>query len=101
MLLDIQAIRFTADQKLRDFIEEKLEKLNKFHHKIISVVVFLKLENSGQIKDKIVEIKLNVPGSTLVANSKDKTFEAAVDDAVETLKRQIKRENEKNQAARQ
>ncbi|MFZ1704593.1 MAG: ribosome-associated translation inhibitor RaiA [Saprospiraceae bacterium] len=100
MQIDIQAVRFTADQKLRDFIQEKIEKLHKFHHKIISVSVFLKLENSGQVRDKVIEIKLSVPGSTLLANGTDKSFEAACDDAVETLKRQLKRENEKNQAVR-
>ncbi|MBK8623539.1 MAG: ribosome-associated translation inhibitor RaiA [Saprospiraceae bacterium] len=100
MLIDIQAVKFTADQKLKDFINEKVEKLNKFHHKIISAVVYLKLENSGQVKDKIVEIKMSIPGSTLLATATDKTFEAAIDDSVETLKRQLKKENEKNQAAR-
>jgi putative sigma-54 modulation protein len=100
MQLDIQAIRFTADKKLKDLIQEKLEKLNKFHNKIIHAGVFLKLENSGQVRDKIVEIKISIPGSTLLANATDKTFESALDDALETLKRQLKKENEKNQAVR-
>ena len=100
MQVDIQAVRFTADQKLKDFIQEKLEKLSKFHHKIISTVVYLKLENSGQVRDKIVEIKVSIPGSTLVAHAIDKTFEAATDDALETLKRQLKKESEKTQAAK-
>jgi len=100
MQIDIQAVRFTADQKLKDFINEKLDKLTKFHHKIISTVVYLKLENSGQVRDKIVEIKVSIPGSTLVAHATDKSFEAAVDDALETLKRQLKKENEKTQSAR-
>ena len=100
MQLDIQAIRFTADKKLKDLIQEKLEKLNKFHHKIIHAGVFLKLENTGQVKDKIVEIKMSIPGSTLLANATDKTFESALDDALETIKRQLKKDNEKNQTSR-
>lgn len=100
MQIDIQAVRFTADQKLKDFIQEKLEKLSKFHYKIISSVVYLKLENSGQVRDKIVEIKVSIPGSTLVAHATDKTFESATDEALETLKRQLKRESEKTQAAK-
>ncbi|MBK8623510.1 MAG: HPF/RaiA family ribosome-associated protein [Saprospiraceae bacterium] len=47
-----------------------------------------------------MEIKMSIPGSTLLATATDKTFEAAIDDSVETLKRQLKKENEKNQAAR-
>lgn len=100
MQIDIQAIRFTADKKLKDLIQEKLEKLNKFHNKIIHVGVYLKLENSGQVKDKIVEIKVSIPGSTLLVNASDKTFESALDEALETIKRQLKKENEKNQAVR-
>ena len=100
MQVTFQTVHFTADQKLKDYIEDKLQKVNKFYPKIIQSTVFLKLENSGQVKDKVVEIKLNVPGSTLVATNTDKTFEASFDDAVEILKRQLKRLNEKSQAVR-
>ncbi|MBK9149747.1 MAG: ribosome-associated translation inhibitor RaiA [Saprospiraceae bacterium] len=100
MQVTFQTVHFTADQKLKDYIEDKLQKVNKFYPKIIQSTVFLKLENSGQIKDKVVEIKMNVPGSTLVATNSDKTFEASFDDAIEIIKRQLKRLNEKSQAVR-
>ena len=60
MQVTFQAVHFHADQKLKDFISEKLEKLTKFYPKIIDATVFMRLENSGQIKDKIVEIKLAI-----------------------------------------
>ncbi|MCZ2101730.1 MAG: ribosome-associated translation inhibitor RaiA [Chitinophagales bacterium] len=100
MRVTFQAVRFSADQKLKDYINEKLQKIERFYPKIIEAMVFLKLENSGQIKDKIVEIRLNVPGSTVIASSTDKTFEAAFDDALETIKRRLKKVNEKVQSAR-
>jgi putative sigma-54 modulation protein len=100
MQITFQAVHFIADQKLKDLIREKLEKLTKFHAKIISATVFLKLENSGQVKDKIVEVKVSVPGKTLIGTNVDKTFEASSDDAIDSIRRQLERLHEKQTAHR-
>ena len=100
MQVTFQTVHFTADQKLKDYIEEKLQKLVRFYPKILQSTVYLKLENSGQVKDKVVELKINVPGSTVIASNSDKSFEASFDDALENLKRQLKKLNEKAQAVR-
>ncbi|MCE2790468.1 MAG: ribosome-associated translation inhibitor RaiA [Saprospiraceae bacterium] len=101
MQITFQAIHFTADQKLKEYISEKLEKLSKFYGKIIETTVYLKLENSGQIRDKVVEVKMNIPGKTLVVRHIDKTFESAFDDALEMLKKQLKKNHDReNLAAR-
>lgn len=100
MTVTFQTVHFTADQKLKDYISDKLQKLDKFYPKIIQSTVYLKLENSGQIKDKIIEIKLSVPGSTVMASCTDKTFEASFDEALENIKRQLKKLNDKAQAVR-
>ncbi|MFZ4544795.1 MAG: ribosome hibernation-promoting factor, HPF/YfiA family [Saprospiraceae bacterium] len=90
------AVHFNADQKLIDFIEAKLAKLQVFFDKIIDVNVFLKLENSGQVRDKIAEIKLNLPGAVMVVKEIALTFEAAIDEAIEILKRKLVKHKEKN-----
>jgi putative sigma-54 modulation protein len=100
MQVTFQAVHFTADQKLKDYINDKLQKLEKFYPKIILATVYLKLENSGQVKDKVIEVKLNVPGSTLIATNSDKSFESSFDDALENIKRQLKKLNDKAQAVR-
>lgn len=89
MNIKTESIHFTADQKLIDYIEKKVGKLEQFFDKIIDAIVTLRLENSGQIKDKIVDIKLNVPGETLYISESNKTFEAAVDAGVAVMKRQL------------
>ena len=101
MTVTFQTVHFTADQKLKDYISDKLQKLVKFYPKIIQATVYLKLENSGQVKDKVIEIKMNVPGNTLIATNSDKTFEASFDDGLENIKRQLKKLNDKAQEARQ
>ena len=100
MQVTFQTVHFTADQKLKDYISDKLQKLDKFYPKIIQSTVYLKLENSGQVKDKVIEIKMTVPGSTVMATNTDKTFEASFDEALENIKRQLKKLNDKAQAVR-
>ena len=95
MNVTIYSVHFTADAKLKNFINEKLDKLSRFYDRIINVEVFLKLENSGQIKDKIVELKTTIPGATLIATSTEKTFESSFDHANDIMIRQLKRKKER------
>ncbi len=97
MKINLTAVHFDADQKLIDYIEKKSSKLSQFFDRITDAQVFLKLENSGQVRDKIVEIKLMVPGDTLVATETSKTFEAATDAAVDNMKRQLNKHKERVQ----
>ncbi len=89
MNVTTESIHFTADRKLIDFIEDKLNKLSQYYDRIIDADVKLKLEKTGRVQDKIVEIKLGVPGSTLFAKEVDKTFETSIDQCVQALRRQL------------
>lgn len=95
MNIQISSIHFTADSKLTDYIEKKLQKLNQMYDRIVRVDVKLKLENAGQVRDKIVELSVKVPQETLIASETNKTFEAATDMVVDTMVRQIKRHKQK------
>ena len=90
-----EAVQFKADQKLVDYVQEKLEKVEHYFDRIIDAHVTLKLENAGQVKDKVAEVRLNVPGETLVVKETQKTFEASVNLAVDALKRQLIQYKEK------
>jgi len=95
MKITIEADQFKADTGLTEFIEKKLTKLDHFYDRIIDAHVILKLENAGQIRDKVAEIILNVPGDTIVVKEIDKTFEASVDKGVDNVKRQLIKKKEK------
>lgn len=95
MQIQVHSIHFDADEKLINFIEEKLEKLTQFHDHIIGGEVFLRLENADNKENKVAEIKLLVPGKDLFAKRQCKSFEEATDDAVEALRRQINKHKEK------
>ena len=85
----IQAVHFTADAKLEEFIDGKLNKLTQFYDHIIRADVFLKVDKASTNDNKIAEIKLEVPGNDLFATKQSASFEAAVDEAVEALRKQI------------
>ena len=99
MKIEIQSIHFDADQKLIDFIQRKVDKLETFYDRMVDGEVFLRLNNEG-IENKTVEIKLNVPGQNLFAKEQAKSFEAATDMATEALRVQLKKFKVKEQEAR-
>lgn len=95
MKVHTEAVQFKADQKLIDFIQKKMEKLGSFFDRIIEVQVKLRLENSGQVKDKVAEVLIHVPGQSLFAKETNKTFEQSVDIVADNLRRQLERYKEK------
>jgi putative sigma-54 modulation protein len=95
MKLQMHSIHFDADQRLIDFIQKKADKLDTFYDRIIDGEVFMRLDKNEKNENKIVEIKLNVPGKQFFAKHQDDSFEAAADEAVEALKIQIKKYKEK------
>ena len=98
MIVRVQSVNFTADQKLIAFIQKKLDKLDQFHDRIIDGEVYLKVDNNHQKENKITEIKINIPGIDLVVKKQSRSFEHAADLSAEALKRQLKKYKEKYRA---
>lgn len=98
MKLQMHSIRFDADQKLLDFIQKKVDKLETFYDRFIDGEIFLKIDKADTNENKIVEVKLNVPGSQLFAKGQSTSFEAAADLAVEAIRRQISKLKDKQLA---
>jgi len=94
MKLQIQSIHFDADKKLLDFIQKKLNKLDTYFDRITGGDVYLRLENDD-IANKLVHIKLFLPGSSIMAKEQGSSFEEAVDLATESLKRQLSKQKER------
>ena len=93
----IHPVHFDASESLVGFINRKLAKLETFFDKIIEAEVFLKMETKQNIKDKIVEIKVSVPGKTLFVVKTSKTFEESTDLALHTIAGQLKKQKERLQ----
>mgnify|MGYP001096639624 CR=1 FL=1 len=95
MKVNLQSVGFKADQKLVDYIQEKLDKLEQFHDHIIDADVYLKVKNTTSRENKIVEIRLNVPGNDILVTKEGESFEGATDIGSDVLKRQLRKHKEK------
>ncbi len=97
MNLNIQTVHFDADVKLKNHIEQKIQKLNQFHDQIINVNIYLKLDNIvHKIKDKIVEIKVAIPKHEFFVKQSCKSFEESFEMAMDSIVNQIKKQKDKN-----
>jgi putative sigma-54 modulation protein len=95
MNIKINSVHFKADGKLESFIKEKLQKMLSIYEGIIGSEVILKLENTENRDNKMVEIRLIVRGYDLFAKKQAKSFEEATDQAMEALKKQLIKHKEK------
>lgn len=101
MKLQMHSIHFDADRKLIDFIQRKADKLDTYYDQIIDGEVFMRIDKNDNKANKIVEIKMNVPGKQFFAKHQTDSFEAAADETIEGLRRQIKKYKEKVVLAKQ
>ncbi len=91
MDVKVHSIHFKADQKLLDFVNEKLGKLQVQFDQIIVSEVFLRLDNDSDKENKIAEVKILIPGKELFAKKQCKSFEEATDLCIDALKTQIQK----------
>lgn len=99
MDIKVKAVHFKADQKLIDFCEKRIKKLDLFFDGIIGSEIILKLEKDNGRENKVVEIKLSVPvNENLFAKKQAKTFEEAADQVIDALRRQLQKYKEKLKA---
>lgn len=95
MDIKVQSLHFDADTKLLEFIDAKVGKLERFYDNIIGGEVTLKLEHVDNMENKVVDVKVLIPGNDLFANRSARTFEAAIDSSVDALRRQLEKIKEK------
>jgi len=95
MKVEVHAVNFNVDGKLVDFIQQRMEKLEKYYDKIVSADVFLKVENISEKENKIAEIKIHVPGDDFLVKKQCKSFEEAVESCAESAERLLVKRKEK------
>ncbi len=95
MNIQIHSIHFDADKKLTALITKKVEKLNHYFDAIIGSEVYMKIDKASTAENKVVEIKLNVPGNDLFVKRQCQSFEEAADECTDALRQQLKKRKEK------
>ncbi len=94
-MVNVNAVNFNVDGKLVDFIQEKMNKLDKYYDKVVSADVFLKVEKTSEKENKIAEIKILVPGDDFIVKKQCKTFEEAIDHCADSVERLLLKRKEK------
>ncbi len=95
MNVQIQSVKFDADQKLIEFVEGKIAKLERFADRSTGAEVILKLDKDHEKGNKVATITLRVPGDDLVSERRAKRFEEAVDEAIDAIKKQLEKAKDK------
>ena len=89
MNVQIQSVKFDADKRLIEFVEAKMAKLDRIADRSTGAEVILKLDKDHEKGNKFATITLRMPGEDMVATEQAKTFEEAVDEAIDALKRHV------------
>ncbi|WP_310377866.1 ribosome hibernation-promoting factor, HPF/YfiA family [Flavobacterium sp.] len=95
MKVNVHAVNFAVDKKLVEFVQVRMAKLEKYYDKVISSDIFLKVEKTSDKENKIVELKIIVPGDDFLVKKQCKTFEEAVELSAESIERLLIKRKEK------
>lgn len=95
MEIRIKSIHFDATEKLQEFINKKVEKLQKSCEDIQKVEVQLKVEKPAAALNKTTSLTVTAPGNTLFVEKTCDTFEEGVDLCLDAMKVQLTKFKEK------
>lgn len=95
MDINVKTIKFDAADKLQEFIQKKIGKLEKFCGDISKVEVALKVVKPATALNKQASVKVMLPGEELFVEKICDTFEEAVDQCIPALEKQLARYKEK------
>ena len=92
-MINVKSLKFNADEKLLDYIDTKVGKVEKFFDNMGDIEVTLSLLPDAE--NKSVKLQTHIPGEDLIVERQARTFEEAVTDAADALKERIVRAKEK------
>ncbi len=95
MDIEVKAIRFDATDKLHEFIQKKVSKLDKFCDNIMKVEVSLKVVKPATAQNKQAHIVVVLPGEEIFVEKLNDTFEEAITQCLPALERQLVKYKEK------
>ena len=91
MNIEITSRHFTASDQLKELVNEKVKKIEKFNNDIIRCNVILTKENNSEN----VEIIVHAKGYDFVSSETENIFERSLLNAVYKISNQIKKQHEK------
>ena len=95
MNVNFQSVNYTADTKLVEFTQKRVNKITQYYGQIVDVFVYTKVENSSNKINKFAELKIGIPGDDVIVKKTAKSFEEAINQAADSAERVLKRRKEK------
>lgn len=95
MKVVINAVKFSPEEKLQNFVNEKVGKLERLLPEALQADVTLKVDKPETNNNKIADVRLVVRGNDLFVTKQADSFEEAVMLSVDALKTQIGKFKEK------
>lgn len=91
MQLNLTGHHVDITDSLRNYVEEKMERLERHFDKVTNTHVILSVES---LRHK-AEATVNMSGNNIFAESTEENMYAAIDNLVDKLDRQVKKHKEK------
>ena len=95
MKVVLNAVKFTPDERLQNFVNDKVGKIERLLPEALQADVSLKVDKPETNNNKISEIRLVVRGKDLFVTKQADSFEEAVMLSIDALKTQIDKFKEK------
>jgi len=97
MEISVKAIKFDVTEKLQDFVQKKVARLERQCADIQRVEVVLKVVKPATALNKEAGITVLLPGDKIFVEKTCDTFEEAVDLGLDAVKKQLERYKEKQE----
>jgi ribosomal subunit interface protein len=96
MKIDITAVKFELDTKVRDYAAEKIGRLEKYYKNIVKADVTLE-EHAGDTANVRygAKVRVEIPGGDIFAEDFDKDIYTAIDKTEKKAREQLVRTKEK------
>lgn len=91
MNVRIQSVKFDADKRLIEFIQKKMDRLDRFVERSDGAEVVLRLDHDQERGNKVVTTTIHIPGNDIHVEERARTFEEAVDKSMDIIKRQVEK----------
>lgn len=95
MQIVIESIDIDLTEQHKEYIEQRLNKFFGKQDYITSIDVYVKKETEKDENDHTVEAKVFLPGPELYAGSEGSTYEQALNETIDKLRRQLEKYKEK------
>jgi len=86
-----QYVKLERSEKLENFTQKKLDKLEERYDWLISAQVHFKKDEPQEPRGYICNISLSGPGPIIFAESNEESYEAAAAETVRDLERQLQK----------